>query len=812
MASLVVSLVVTGAAAWHTYKDGYEDAAAEFELVTAEAADVLVARFRKFQVALDGVAGLVRVVPDLTAPVFTEYVSAMRLDAGLPDGTRLALIEPLGQGDPADFAARMAARGLHGTVVYPETPGEDALVVTFIAPRDPQADEIGLNIGADPARRAVALAARDSAEIRLAPYGTGGAGQEDLPGLMLLRPIYAPGTDRANTEGLREGFVGWAAFPLVGTQVLADLTPLQPETYDYAIHLGPEATPETLVYDSATDASGAADSPRFQRTAQLDLFGQVVTISWSSRPGFEAAHVDRNHLLLMAFGSILAVMLAALLRAQAQRERSVTELVRVRTADLEAQRSQNDSIINNPHLGIVITDGSGVVLRSNPAAHTMLSAADCVGHSLDAVLPGATALGEDRQARMALRVDGEGRALSVKRDTWQTPEGATRSTFFLRDVTREEQDAQRVAETEQRLELALRAAEIGVFEFDLATGQSHVSDTWKRIMGVSDAGADFDYQGYFEARIDPDDFVVLKANDFACINGDTDRTVNEFRITRDDGTRWMRSDAMVSRRCADGRALTLTGTQVDITDSIEMEMVKHQFIATVSHELRTPLTAVNGAVTLMQAAEGEALSSQGRRLLEMARKNVDRLTVLVSDILDLQHVQTGNMRFKMDDVEITPLLRDARDQILPIARAAELNVAIHAPAHHLHHGLDRGRMLQVLANLLSNACKFAPAGSTVTLGATEGPEGLRLFVRDAGPGVPDTFRSSLFKPFRQADNSDSRDKGGTGLGLSIAREIVERMGGEIGYTRTEAGYTEFFILMRPQINRPVAEVRRQAAG
>ena len=151
------------------------------------------------------------------------------------------------------------------------------------------------------------------------------------------------------------------------------------------------------------------------------------------------------------------------------------------------------------------------------------------------------------------------------------------------------------------------------------------------------------------------------------------------------------------------------------------------------------------------------------------------------------------MRLEYKDIAVNTLLRDAREQILPIAKTAGIEVAIQPDATDPTLPMDRSRMLQIMANLLSNACKFAPTGSTVYVGAETIGQDVRIFVRDAGPGVPKGFIPSLFKPFSQADNSDTREKSGTGLGLCIAREIIERMSGHIGYRKTDDNMAEFWV-------------------
>ena len=112
--------------------------------------------------------------------------------------------------------------------------------------------------------------------------------------------------------------------------------------------------------------------------------------------------------------------------------------------------------------------------------------------------------------------------------------------------------------------------------------------------------------------------------------------------------------------------------------------------------------------------------------------------------------------------------------------------------------VDSLRLIQVLSNLLSNACKFAPAGTSVAVRVSRSDDHVRIAVRDHGPGVPEAFRELAFEKFSQADGSDTRARGGTGLGLAISKELVEHMGGSIGYEPADGRGSVFFV------NLPIA--------
>ncbi len=230
----------------------------------------------------------------------------------------------------------------------------------------------------------------------------------------------------------------------------------------------------------------------------------------------------------------------------------------------------------------------------------------------------------------------------------------------------------------------------------------------------------------------------------------------------------------------------------DITERRRVETMKSEFVSTVSHELRTPMTSIAGSLGLLAGGAGGVLPDKAARLIAIAQSNSQRLVRLINDILDIEKLESGALL-----LELAPLdLRDVAQQSIDSVRgfADELKVAITledgepAPVRG-----DLDRLIQVVTNLLSNACKFSPSGGEVII--TVDPESrlARLSVRDRGPGIPDTFRARIFSKFAQADGSDTRAKGGTGLGLAIAREIAERHGGRLWFESTPGEGATFHL-------------------
>lgn len=231
----------------------------------------------------------------------------------------------------------------------------------------------------------------------------------------------------------------------------------------------------------------------------------------------------------------------------------------------------------------------------------------------------------------------------------------------------------------------------------------------------------------------------------------------------------------------------------DITERQKIELMKNEFISTVSHELRTPLTSIRGSLGLIAGGVAGALSPQLKVLVDIANKNSERLILLVNDILDIEKIESGKMQFDMKPLELVPLI----EQALVVNRAYgdQFNVGftLERPARAVMVNVDEGRLMQVMANLLSNAAKFSPVGGTVNISVRCTEKGVRISVADHGQGIPEEFRNKIFQKFSQADSSDTRKKGGSGLGLSITKAIVEQMGGSIRFDSEVAVGTTFFI-------------------
>lgn len=234
----------------------------------------------------------------------------------------------------------------------------------------------------------------------------------------------------------------------------------------------------------------------------------------------------------------------------------------------------------------------------------------------------------------------------------------------------------------------------------------------------------------------------------------------------------------------------------DISQELESERLKSEFVATVSHELRTPLTAIIGTLSLLQNGVGGALNDKGLKLMTVAEANAQRLKLLINDLLDLEGISSGQIQFHMAPCNLHDIVEQAVRLYAPSATSKQVTFRINQRSGQaVRIEADTDRLLQALGNLLSNAVKFSPQNAVIELRIelNDVTRQVQVSVCDQGPGIPIAFRGKIFTRFSQADASDKRERGGTGLGLAITKDLIENMGGTIGF-ESEPGQGACFWL------------------
>jgi PAS domain S-box-containing protein len=382
--------------------------------------------------------------------------------------------------------------------------------------------------------------------------------------------------------------------------------------------------------------------------------------------------------------------------------------------------------------------------------------------------------------------------------------------------------------TQLRLDLALAAGRMGVWDWDLVTGESHWNRQMFELLGLPPHEDGLARGDLFMAMVHAQDRAAVQVAVGQAVESDTTFEI-EMRLVRADGQlRWVLGRAQVVRD-EQGRALRMVGVNLDITDSkhaaVQLQALnatleqrvrertaelaaardaaeaathaKSAFLAHMSHEIRTPLNAVIG---LSQLLKQRALPEDVGCFIGHIHAAGEQLLALVSDVLDLSRIEAGEMRLEAVVFEPLPLLSTVLALVQPQANAKALALAADV-APDLPRRLvgDPLRLRQVLLNLLSNAVKFTPSGR-VTLRARLQAQGeqqvlLLVEIKDTGIGIAPEQQGHIFEPFVQADSSTTRRFGGTGLGLSIVRRLVDMMQGTLALQSTPGQGSTFAVLL-----------------
>jgi PAS domain S-box-containing protein len=375
---------------------------------------------------------------------------------------------------------------------------------------------------------------------------------------------------------------------------------------------------------------------------------------------------------------------------------------------------------------------------------------------------------------------------------------AIRVVGAMTDIT-ERKRAERAYNTQ-----ILNAAADGIFGFDVNGLTTFVNESTARLLGWSVQELlgknmhDLVHSRYPDGRPFPwtecDAYKTLQTGKTARSTGD---------LSRKDGSSLTAEYEVTAIRDSDNVITGAVVTFRDITERRTIERLKDEFVSIVSHELRTPLTSIRGALGLMVGGRVGKIPEKAKRMLDIAVSNTDRLVRLINDILDIERMDSGKVTLSRQLCDARDVMSQAIDLMKPISDKAGITLECRSCDAPLF--ADSDRLLQTFTNLLGNAVKFSPRGSTVLLSATIKDGNVLFEVADEGRGIPNEKLELIFERFQQVDGSDAREKGGSGLGLAICRSIVRQHGGEI-WAESQAGKGSRFLFTIPRVAASVLTV------
>ncbi len=243
----------------------------------------------------------------------------------------------------------------------------------------------------------------------------------------------------------------------------------------------------------------------------------------------------------------------------------------------------------------------------------------------------------------------------------------------------------------------------------------------------------------------------------------------------------------------------------ELREAVEM---KSQFVSTVSHELRTPLTSIREAVIIMLDEMAGRINKDQRHFLDIAKRNIDRLSRLINDVLDFQKLNAGKMRFELEEDAIEATVEDAFNTMRPYAQKRGVHLSIDYQPNLPKLAFDADRIVQVITNLMSNSIKFTPEGGRISVSVHRRDEHLVIQISDTGYGIPKDSLPRIFERFYRVRRPGKEIKG-TGLGLAIVNKIVNGHGGRIDVESELNKGTTFTVLLPLERKQPLAALPEQ---
>ncbi len=370
-----------------------------------------------------------------------------------------------------------------------------------------------------------------------------------------------------------------------------------------------------------------------------------------------------------------------------------------------------------------------------------------------------------------------------------------------------------LSESEAGLRLALEAAKMGTWNWNILTNQIKWCANMEALFGFQPGEFDGSY-AMFVSRLHPEDGDrVLNAINLSVATG-AEYNI-EFRFVYPNGQiRWAQSKGQVFYNQT-GQLIRMAGVDIDITAAQQLKAEKEEllqreqaaraeaeaanrskdeFLAVVSHELRSPLNAILGWARLLRTRELDKETTN--RALETIERNTQTQVQLIEDLLDVSRMIRGDLQLTMAPVKLATVIENtiSSNSLTAEAKQIQLNSILNTDGQILG---DLNRLQQIVTNLLTNAIKFTPQGGSVEICLQQDGSQIQIRVTDTGKGISQEFLPHVFDRFRRVDNSTERSTDGLGLGLAIVSHLTRLHGGTVAASSPGVGQGATFTVVLP---------------
>ena len=486
---------------------------------------------------------------------------------------------------------------------------------------------------------------------------------------------------------------------------------------------------------------------------------------------------------------------------------------------LKASESRSRSILESITDGFFVLDRDWRISYINAAGERILGSmpGDLIGKSLWEEFPGTVGSEFERVYRgvIATGVGESFAAYYPNFDRWYeltanpAPDGLT---VYFRDVTEQKLSEERLSASEDKRRLALDAAELGTWHMEPATDAIHTDARFRAIFGMTDEHKDY---VQLLAVIHPDDLPAVQEAVAAATRAENPIPYAiEYRVVHPDGSvRWV----MAKGRFSNGdtrssmQVSSFDGTVADVTERKqgeeererlvarlqEQDQRKDEFLAMLAHELRNPLAPISAAADLLRLTGADA--ARVKQTSEIISRQVNHMTALVDDLLDVSRVTRGLIKLEKTNLDVKSIVSGAVEQVRPLIEARRHHLSLHMPPETALVVGDAKRLIQVVVNLLNNAAKYTPEGGKISITLEADADQIALRVADNGIGMEPDVLSRAFELFAQAERASDRSQGGLGIGLAVVDGLVKLHGGKIRAHSAGLGLGSEFTLWLPRL-------------
>jgi PAS domain S-box-containing protein len=473
------------------------------------------------------------------------------------------------------------------------------------------------------------------------------------------------------------------------------------------------------------------------------------------------------------------------------------------------------AIIASSDDAIISKTLEGIITSWNKAAHTIFgyTAKEAIGKHISMIIPleqrseeekiiATLKRGEHVDHFETVRTTKSGKKIfvSLSISPIKDDEGhIIGASKIARDITQRKKYEEILSSSQERLQLAVDAGKIGIWDWDIVNNKIIWSERVYEIHGVRKGSTIGELEKY-QQHNHPDDAEQINLAIKQALKGEKPYQ-EEFRILTPNGKiRWVETRAHVIRD-ADGKPIRMLGATTDISERKHLEQQKDEFIGIASHELKTPVTSIKAYTQLLENKFRKAGDEKTALFLMKVNAQLDKLTILIGDLLDITKIETGKLEFHEDFFDFNELVNEIVDQIQPTAEKHKLITNL-APSKSIYG--DRDRIGQVLTNFLTNAVKYSPMADKVVISSTVNANAITISVEDFGIGIEADLIDKVFERFFRVTTSSGQTFPGMGLGLYISSQIIKRQQGKI-WVESKPGKGSTFSFSIP-LNRKKTKV------